>query len=508
MNPPQIIKHIKKQIISLLAEEVSSHYSWYNLVFITKAIQLKQINWSECDYYQSMSGKDKHLHAYGTCEVFQAKKITLNGQNRVQQLDQLYTDFTQQCLFVNEISIPLNSCPNNPQPNNTCPNKSVPLAYCQVAFDQGDKMSGIWQGFDNAKLIIPQILFLHQAHQTQISISIKKNINRQDKTQLEDILSILQNILIKNNTKQNQPASESLLEQANISIKYKSKIQTEQRYCEKQSKEHWKQQINNIKIQLQSNKVSKIVLARQVNYQFSHKLKIKQLIETLLTTYPDCTIMMLKSEHSYLIACSPELLVKVSNQEVYCDTVGGTINNDQSEVQNTKLKHEHIIIREHIYGILKAYCHNIHFSEQPSIKNYLHLSHLYTHFSATTKENLSVLQMADLLHPTPAVCGIPVNQAKNWIIHNETFNRGLYSGFSGWLNALGEGEMNVILRCAVLKKQRVKQQGDKKQTAKQKFTATFFTGAGIVNGSLEEEEWQETELKLKMLLHSIQQVYQ
>jgi len=478
MNPSQIVQLIQEQISSLLSKELDSDYCWYNLLFNIPAIQLSQINWSECDYYQSLSGEDNHLHAYGICEVFHTDAASINSENRVQQLDRLYKEFIQQCLFVNETSKAINN---------------IPLAYCHVAFDQADDMTGVWQGFDNAKLVIPQIIFLHQNQQTQIIISIKKDTEALLNIQLENLFSSL-NTIFKNNDK-------------NFAIENKAQaINTAQQQSEilSQTKQHYKNQIHNIKLQLQSNTVSKIVLARQANFQFYYQLKIKQLIQTLLITYPDCTIMMLKSAQSYLIACSPEQLVKVSEQKVYCDTVGGTISNKQSEVQNTKLKHEHIIIREHIHEILKQFCYDIKFSQQPSIKNYLHLSHLYTYFSATAKKTLSVLQMAAALHPTPAVCGIPVQQAKNWIIENETFNRGLYSGFSGWLDAFSEGEMNVILRCAVLEEK------DKQiETINSPvFTANLFAGAGIVTGSIDEEEWQETELKFKMLLSTIQQVHQ
>jgi menaquinone-specific isochorismate synthase len=488
MNPSQIVQLIQEQISSLINKKLDSDYCWYNLLFKIPAIQLSQINWSECDYYQSLSGKDNHLHAYGICEQYHAEAGNLNGENRVQQLDRLYKKFIQQCLFVNETSKPINN---------------IPLAYCHVAFDQTDKMSGVWQGFDNAKLVIPQIIFLHQNQQTQIIIFIKKETDALLNIQLDKLFSSL-SIILRNNNKNENHSIENKVQAINI-VQQQAEVSS-------QTKQQYKNQIHNIKLQLQSNTVSKIVLARQANFQFSNLLNIRKLILTLLTTYPDCTIMMLKSDQSYLIACSPEQLVKVSKQRVYCDTVGGTINNNQSEIQNTKLKHEHIIIREHIHDILKQFCHNIEFSEQPSIKNYLHLSHLYTYFSATTKKPLSVLQMAAALHPTPAVCGIPVQQAKNWIIENETFNRGLYSGFSGWLDAFAEGEMNVILRCAVLEesyKQREEQRKKQRDANNNPlFTATLFAGAGIVKGSIDEDEWQETELKFKMLLSAIQQVHQ
>jgi isochorismate synthase len=495
MNQPQIIEHILEQVRVLFTQlankENTSDYLWYNLVFSANPIPLNQLNWSECDYYQNMSGENTHLHAYGSCKTLCIKEAAIKEADRLQQIDSLYQHYIKHCLFINITNSIVSNFSLSSSLNNVPPDKTLPLAYCQVAFDPEDTMSGVWQGFDNSKLVIPKILFVHQADKTHIIISVKQNSLKQENTHyetlLENLSADLKRILIKKEYRLSNK----------ISAQKNQKLPPEEEKLSTQLSQNtlWQKQIHNIKQKLELNQVSKIVLARQVNYQFTGKINIKQLIEKLLNTYPDCTVMMLKSAHSYLIACSPEQLVKVDGENVYCDTVGGTINNTQSEIQNSKLKHEHIIIREHIYDTLKQYCHSIHFSDQPSIKNYLHLSHLYTHFSAIVKSPTSVLKIADSLHPTPAVCGIPVKQAMNWIKKNETFNRGLYSGFSGWLNARGEGEMNVILRCAVLSQEK-------------QLNLSLFAGAGIVEGSLDNEEWQETELKLNMLLDSIQQVHQ
>ena len=510
MNPSQIIEHILEQIGIFFTQyankklsseeqpEKQSEQQWFNLVYSTNPIPLNQLNWSECDYYQNMPVKNTHLHAYGICKVFYPQDTSVNKENYIQQIDKLYQQYIKHCLFIN-ITEPITSNPSlNTSHSNVFSEKTLPLAYCQVAFDPEDPMSGIWQGFDNIKLVIPKILFVHQADKTHIIISIKQNSLKQQnppyKALLENLSADLKRVLIKQDNGLSEQISDQISAQKNQQL-FTQRTQTAQVQQEKL----WQQQIHNIKQQLELNKVSKIVLARQVNYQFPVKLNIKNLIEKLLNTYPDCTVMMLKSAHSYLIACSPEQLVKVDGENIYCDAVGGTINNNQSKIQNTKLIHEHTLIREHIYETLKKYCHNINFAEHPSIKNYLHISHLFTHFSAIVKSPTSVLKIAASLHPTPAVCGIPVKQAMNWIKNNETFNRGLYSGFSGWLNSRGEGEMNVILRCAVLSQE---------LSQEKQLNATLFAGGGIVEGSLDNEEWQETELKLNMLLDSIKQVHQ
>ena len=99
-------------------------------------------------------------------------------------------------------------------------------------------------------------------------------------------------------------------------------------------------------------------------------------------------------------------------------------------------------------------------------------------FSLPNPEKLGdVLQ---LLHPTPAVCGLPKEEAYHFIIENEGYDRSYYSGFIGWLDPKGKTDLYVNLRCMNILPQ----------------TFTLYAGGGLLAASQLEEEWQETEDKL------------
>ena len=113
------------------------------------------------------------------------------------------------------------------------------------------------------------------------------------------------------------------------------------------------------------------------------------------------------------------------------------------------------------------------------------VAHLATEVTADLTEPLpSALELAGLLHPTPAVGGCPRDAAMAAIAALEPFDRGRYAGPVGWVDAAGDGEWAVALRCAALDGRR----------------ARLLAGAGIVPGSDPDEEWAETEHKLAAML--------
>jgi isochorismate synthase len=113
------------------------------------------------------------------------------------------------------------------------------------------------------------------------------------------------------------------------------------------------------------------------------------------------------------------------------------------------------------------------------------VAHLATEVTAALTEPLpTALELAGLLQPTPAVAGTPRDAALAAIAALEPFDRGRYAGPVGWVDAAGDGEWAVALRCAELHGRR----------------ARLLAGAGIVPGSDPDAEWAETEHKLRTLL--------
>jgi isochorismate synthase len=114
--------------------------------------------------------------------------------------------------------------------------------------------------------------------------------------------------------------------------------------------------------------------------------------------------------------------------------------------------------------------------------------HLATPFQGKLHDaNAGVLDLVAALHPTAAVCGTPREGAREALAELEPIDRGTYAGPVGWVDANGDGEWAIALRCAEI-------------TGK---TARLFAGAGIVADSVPEAEVDETERKFRALLDAL-----
>jgi isochorismate synthase EntC len=125
---------------------------------------------------------------------------------------------------------------------------------------------------------------------------------------------------------------------------------------------------------------------------------------------------------------------------------------------------------------------------EPDVVRFPTVSHLATRVSGVLREPApTALALAGLLHPTPAVGGLPRTGALATIAALEEFSRGLYAGPVGWVDSTGDGEWAVALRGAQLDGPR----------------ARLSAGAGIVAGSDPDAEWAETEAKLRPMLAAV-----
>ena len=113
--------------------------------------------------------------------------------------------------------------------------------------------------------------------------------------------------------------------------------------------------------------------------------------------------------------------------------------------------------------------------------------HLATDIEGRLRDPLDALSLAALLHPTPAVCGTPREAARAAIKELEQIERALYAGIVGWMDAAGDGEWAVVLRCAEM----------------QGRIALLFAGAGIVADSDPEAELAETDAKFRSMLEAL-----
>lgn len=178
------------------------------------------------------------------------------------------------------------------------------------------------------------------------------------------------------------------------------------------------------------------------------------------------------------LGATPETLLKVEGNQFETMSLAGTqVYNGTLNVDwKKKEREEQQYVTDFIVNRLKHKVKSLKVSHVETLKagNVLHL---LTRISGTLKlDKYSFKSFIAELHPTPATCGIPKNDAKHFILKNENYNREFYTGFLGELNIENNCNLFVNLRCMQLKKKE----------------AIIYVGGGITRGSIPENEWFET----------------
>jgi menaquinone-specific isochorismate synthase len=259
-------------------------------------------------------------------------------------------------------------------------------------------------------------------------------------------------------------------------------------------KKKWIEKIKKVMDKIESDYVKKVVLSRSIEFNLDNEPNIFDFIDQLKNNYPDCYIFIYHSGKSSFFGASPEKLIKLNSDFVETDSLAGSAprGKDASEdklfeeelLSSAKNLYEHKSVIEFIEKQLAKLQVKISYNPSPGIKKLHSIQHLWTQIKADIKPDNNIFNILENLHPTPAVCGVPVSNAIQIIKEMEDFSRGMYAGIIGWFNFSGNGEFSVAIRSALLK--------GKKLYA--------FAGSGIVEGSDPQTEYKETELKLKPIL--------
>lgn len=250
---------------------------------------------------------------------------------------------------------------------------------------------------------------------------------------------------------------------------------------------------------IRAGELRKVVLARSLEVDAGRDLDPHRLLWRLRAVDPDCYAFAVPVEpRRVLVGASPELLVSRSGLDVRSDPLAGSAprfghpDEDRASGEylraSAKDRNEHAVVVEAVDAALRPFCAELTFDREPMLLGTANVWHLATRFRGRLREPTpGVLELLAALHPTPAVCGTPRAVAQQAIAELEPFDRGCYAGPVGWVDANGDGEWAIALRCAEIAGQ----------------TARLFAGAGIVSDSVPAQELDETERKFRALLDSL-----
>lgn len=237
---------------------------------------------------------------------------------------------------------------------------------------------------------------------------------------------------------------------------------------------------------IRSGNLKKVVLSRVKKIEINAAKNPLKIFHKLCVRYPNAFVSMVYIPGDVLwITATPELLVSATDDKINTVSLAGTKPVDSKEKWSKKEKEEQQVVTDYVQEILKKNCDDIGISG-PDEAIAGNVKHLKTSFSATLNTNL--WELVSALHPTPAVCGIPLARAKQFIQQTENYDRKYYTGFLGPCNINGKTSLFVNLRCAELFSNHV----------------NLYIGGGITEGSVPEKEWEETELKSKTLLFAFE----
>ncbi|MBJ7599771.1 isochorismate synthase [Candidatus Nephthysia bennettiae] len=260
----------------------------------------------------------------------------------------------------------------------------------------------------------------------------------------------------------------------------------------------WLGAVESAVARLRAGEADKVVLAREVIARGDGVVAAGPVARSLRSAYPACfTYLLCGADGTALVGASPELLVRRSGSRATCQPMAGSIARGRDEPEDEALaaalresakdSEEHLLtataVAESLAGASLAV-------EQgaPEVVRFTNIQHLASTIRAELRQPPpNLLDLAALLHPTPAVNGSPRPAACRLIRELEEMERGWYAGAVGWIDGRGDGELAVAIRCGLLWAD----------------GARLYAGVGLMPDSEPAVELRETEIKLRALLGAL-----
>jgi menaquinone-specific isochorismate synthase len=261
-------------------------------------------------------------------------------------------------------------------------------------------------------------------------------------------------------------------------------------------KSRWKASVQSALAAFETHRYEKIVLARKRALEFSDNLNhftiLQKLRDKASNSYKFC---FQPEDNLAFIGASPELLYYREGRKLQSEAIAGTRTRGQTSREDQGFGEELLgsekDLREHRYVVDSVkdafvsltppslHCNNM----SVSLLKLARIQHLIARFDIKLKDSVSDAELIETLHPTAAVGGYPRDKAVEEIGRLEGFNRGWYAAPVGWVKQ-DAAKFVVAIRCGLVKDN----------------CLNLYSGAGIVRGSIPDNEWDEMNNKIDMFL--------
>lgn len=351
-----------------------------------------------------------------------------------------------------------------------------PILMGGFAFDPGHEPAGIWAKFPSAQLMLPRVLYRRQGAETTVThfgvvgpddgLKVSRRSWHATEALAEDFDGFEQSIGVLPHGETDFAA--------------------------------WRSAVDRLRKQIQQGPLEKAVLARTLQVVTPAAIDWGQTLYRLRQRFDDCYLFAVARGSHCFLGATPEQLAQVSGNELRTMGLAGSIRRGDDAAEDARLgeallasakeRQEHELVVRALRDGVAPLCDELHIPEGgPGLRKLANVQHLYTPVRGTLQPNVSILDVLDRIHPTPAVGGYPYQEALEAIRQLEPTPRGWYAGPVGWVDGKGAGEFAVAIRSAQL----------------HGLDAYLFAGCGIVAASDPAEEFAESELKLNVLLEAL-----
>lgn len=247
---------------------------------------------------------------------------------------------------------------------------------------------------------------------------------------------------------------------------------------------------------LRDRGLRKAVLARALELEFAAPVPVEKIVRNLARGNPrHFTYAAELPGGRTLVGATPELLLSRAGDSVYTTPHAGSMPrsadpvadraNGEALLASEKDQEEHAVVIDYVVEALRPFCRKLDVPPAPELVSTPAIWHLRTAITGELVDrSVTALDLAAALHPTPAICGTPTAAARDLVQELEPFDRGYYAGTVGWVDAAGDGEWAVAIRCAEVADTSMR----------------LYAGGGIVPASDPQAEFDETIAKFRTLL--------
>ncbi|MGB0618933.1 MAG: isochorismate synthase [Myxococcota bacterium] len=268
-------------------------------------------------------------------------------------------------------------------------------------------------------------------------------------------------------------------------------------------------QVDDALAAFEEGELEKVVLARSLSVVHDGFVDVPDFLARLRDLYPTCTLVAMGRGDDTFLAATPELLVRSRGDDVATTALAGSAPRGRTPeedrvlgeglLSSAKERAEHAHVVEAVRDALSARTVSLDVPETPVLRPLFGIQHLETPIRGRLRsEHRDLVGLVEALHPTPAVGGVPAPAARAWLDRVEGLDRGWYAAPIGWLDLEGGGDFRVALRSALIRNV-ADEEGEMSRSL-------LFAGAGLVAGSVPEQELAETRIKLRALLAPLTEI--